>query len=89
MPTPRVLCRGWSPRRGVQYACYLPGRVIQEGEPGGETLDGWQCRICRAQEERVRKAATFRAKRTAEDDRRKGKTFGEAPEGQDVFKGMR
>ena len=31
---PTVLCRGWSNGRGVNYRCYLPGAVLQQGDPG-------------------------------------------------------
>lgn len=88
-PLPRWLCRGWSPRKGVQYGCYLPGSVMREGEPGGRVVPDCQCSICAQQEQAARDKATVRADRNAIRDRQRGRKFGPAPDGQDVFEGMK
>ena len=89
MTLQRLICRGWSPRRGVRFACYLPGSVIAPGEPGGEVVEDAQCSMCRQQEQAAWDKAARRGDRNARRDRERGKKYGPAPENVDVFEGMR
>ena len=86
VPLPRVLCDGWSPRRGVRYACHMP--VMQPGEPGGREVFG-TCKTCGALQKAAWRKASIRADQQARRDRRRGKTYGPADESTDVFAGFR
>lgn len=87
MPLPRVICAGYESALGTRYRC-LTSTVIQEGERGGELILG-TCSACGALQAQVWKDKAHRADRNAERDRRRGRKYGPAGPGCDVFAGFR
>jgi hypothetical protein len=77
---PRWVCGGYR-IQGRQYAC---GRVVQQGDPGAETIEV-MCVGCRIEWERAAPLAQVRSEKATE--RRIARGFGSS-EG-DPFEGMR
>lgn len=86
-PAARVICAGYESALGTRFRC-LTSTVIREGERGGELVLG-TCPRCMALREQAIRDKAMRADRGAERDRRRGKKYGPAGPGCDVFAGFR